>query len=235
MPIVLQSQEAGEKRTIELKNTIMELNCEEEIRQVFKMESQAVMNIPVSDGYSKAVNLIYDHVHIRTGKLVTSGLGKAGEIAHSISTLFSSTGTPAIFLHPSEAQHGDLGVLQENDVLMVVSNSGETREVIELLDLTEKMHPMMPVILICGNEQSSLAKRSAICIYTGHPEEVCPLGLAPTTSTTVMAAIGDALVVLMMKKIGFTKEEYAKRHHGGYIGNKLRNGEVDTDRRTVRG
>ena len=118
---------------------------------------------------------------------------------------------------------------------MVVSNSGETREVIELLDLTEKMHQMMPVILICGNEQSSLAKRSAICISTGHPEEVCPLGLAPTTSTTVMAAIGDALVVLMMKKVGFTKEEYAKRHHGGYIGNKLRNGEVDTDRRTMRG
>ena len=195
----------------------MELNCEEDIRQVFLTESQAIKNIPVTGQYAEAVELIFDHVHIRKGKLVTSGLGKAGEIAHSISTLFSSTGTPAIFLHPSEAQHGDLGVLQENDVLMVVSNSGETREVIELLDLTGKLYPLMPVILICGNERSNLAKRSVICIATGHPEEVCPLGLAPTTSTTVMAAIGDALVVLMMKKVGFTKEEYAKRHHGGYM------------------
>ena len=193
------------------------------------------MNIPVTDQYAEAVDLIYDHVHNRKGKLITSGLGKAGEIAHSIATLFSSTGTPAVFLHPSEAQHGDLGVLQENDVLLIVSNSGETREVIELLDLAERLYPDLPEILICSNEHSRLGKRSSICISTGHPEEVCPLGLAPTTSTTVMAAIGDALVVLMMKKIGFTKEEYAKRHHGGYIGNKLRNGEIDTDSRTVRG
>jgi arabinose-5-phosphate isomerase len=213
----------------------MDLNFKEVIRQVFLTESHAIMNIPITDQYANAVDLIFEHVHNRNGKLVTSGLGKAGEIAHSISTLFCSTGTPAIFLHPSEAQHGDLGVLQENDLLLVVSNSGETREVIELLALTEKLYPLMPVILICGNEHSSLAERSAICMPTGHPEEVCPLGLAPTTSTTVMAAIGDALVVLMMKKIGFTKEEYAKRHHGGYIGNKLRNGEVDTDSRTVRG
>ena len=179
-------------------------------------------------------DLIYEHVQKRKGKLITSGLGKAGEIAHSIATLFSSTGTPAVFLHPSEAQHGDLGVIQENDLLLVVSNSGETREVIELLDLVESLFPYLPVILITGNENSRLWARARVGLYTGHPEEVCALGLAPTTSTTVMAAIGDALVVLMMKKIGFTKEEYAKRHHGGYIGNKLRNGEIVTDRRTLR-
>lgn len=213
----------------------MKIKLEEEIRQVFIRESQAIMNIPVSDQYDEAVSLIYEHVHKRKGKLITSGLGKAGEIAHSIATLFSSTGTPSVFLHPSEAQHGDLGVLQEKDVLLIVSNSGETREVVELLDLSEKLHPGMPNILICGNEHSRLWERASICISTGHPEEVCPLRLAPTTSTTVMAAIGDALVVLMMKKIGFTKEEYAKRHHGGYIGNKLRNGEINTDRGTVRG
>ena len=213
----------------------MNNKLEEEIRQVFLTKSQAIMNIPVTDQYAEAVDLIHEHVHKRKGKLITSGLGKAGEIAHSIATLFSSTGTPAVFLHPSEAQHGDLGVLQENDVLLIVSNSGETREVIELLDLAERLYPDLPEILICSNEQSRLGKRSSICISTGRPEEVCPLGLAPTTSTTVMAAIGDALVVLMMKKIGFTKEEYAKRHHGGYIGNKLRNGEIDTDSRTVRG
>ena len=213
----------------------MKIRFEEEIRQIFETESKAIMNIPVTGQYAEAVDLIYEHVHNRKGKLITSGLGKAGETANSIAMLFSSTGTPSVFLHPSEAQHGDLGVVQENDVMLVVSNSGETREVIELLDLVESLFPSLPVILITGNEKSRLWARSRAGLYTGHPEEVCALGLAPTTSTTVMAAIGDALVVLMMKKIGFTKEEYAKRHHGGYIGNKLRNGEIDTDRRTVRG
>ncbi len=213
----------------------MKIRFEEEIRQIFETESKAIMNIPVTGQYAEAVDLIYEHVHNRKGKLITSGLGKAGETANSIAMLFSSTGTPSVFLHPSEAQHGDLGVVQENDVMLVVSNSGETREVIELLDLVESLFPSLPVILITGNEKSRLWARARAGLYTGHPEEVCALGLAPTTSTTVMAAIGDALVVLMMKKIGFTKEEYAKRHHGGYIGNKLRNGEIDTDRRTVRG
>ena len=199
---------------------------EAEVRGIFARESQAVDGIPVTGGYAVATEIIYEHVHLRKGKLVTSGLGKAGEIAHSIATLFSSTGTPSVFLHPSEAQHGDLGIIRENDVMLLVSNSGETREVVELLDLAGEFCPNMPVIIVCGNENSSLAKRSDVCLYTGHPEEVCLLGLAPTTSTTVMAAIGDALVVLMMKKIGLTKEEYAKRHHGGYIGNKLRNDRI---------
>jgi len=207
----------------------------DEIHQIFEAESQAIMKIPVNDHYAESIDLIFEHVHKRKGKLITSGLGKAGEIAHSIATLFSSTGTPAVFLHPSEAQHGDLGVIQENDILLLVSNSGETREVIELLDLVESLFPTLPVILITGNDKSRLWARARTGLYTGHPEEVCALGLAPTTSTTVMAAIGDALVVLMMKRIGFTKDEYAKRHHGGYIGYKLKNGETDTDSRTVRG
>ena len=213
----------------------MTVRLKDEIRRILDAEAQAIMNIPVTDSYAESIDLIFEHVHIRKGKLITSGLGKAGEIAHSIATLFSSTGTPSVFLHPSEAQHGDLGVIQENDILLVVSNSGETREVTELLDLVESLFSSMPVILITGNEKSRLWARARIGISTGHPEEVCALGLAQTTSTTVMAAIGDALVVLMMKRIGFTKEEYAKRHHGGYIGNKLRNGETDTDSRTVRG
>lgn len=205
-----------------------------EIRQIFLVESKAIMNIPITDQYEEAIDLIYEHIHKRKGKLITSGLGKAGEIAHSLSTLFCSTGTPAVFLHPSEAQHGDLGIMQGNDLLLLVSNSGETREVIELLDLSEKLCSGVPVILICGNANSRLGRRASICLSTGHPEEVCPLGLAPTTSTTVMAAIGDALVVLMMKRIGFTKEDYAKRHHGGYIGNILKNGKTDINSRTLR-
>lgn len=131
-------------------------------------------------------------------------------------------GPRAIFLHPSEAQHGDLGILQENDILLVISNSGKTREIIELIDLKNNLFPSVPVIVITGNENSPLAQKADYLISTGSPSEVCPLGLTPTTSTTVFAVIGDALVVLMMEKIGFTPEDYSKRHHGGYLGKKLR-------------
>ena len=149
-------------------------------------------------------------------------MGKAGQIAHNIATTFSSTGTPSIFLHPSEAQHGDLGILQENDVLLAISNSGKTREIIELIDLKNNLYPQVPVIVITGNENSPLAQKADCFILTGSPEEVCTLGLTPTTSTTMMTVIGDALVVLMMSKINFSAKDYAKRHHGGYLGMKSR-------------
>jgi arabinose-5-phosphate isomerase len=192
------------------------------INKIFEAEAIAINNIPITENYEKAVDLIYKHVHALNGKLVTSGMGKAGQVAHNIATTFSSTGTPAVFLHPSEAQHGDLGVFQKNDILLVISNSGKTREIIELLDLIKNLFPQVPVIVITGNEYGPLAKKSECTILTGKPEEVCILGLTPTTSTTVMMAIGDALVVLMMEKIGFNSEEYSKRHHGGYLGAKSR-------------
>lgn len=194
----------------------------EKIKKIFDTEAAAILSIPVSDDYEKAINLIYSHVHEKKGKLVTSGMGKAGQIAHDIATTFSSTGTPAVFLHPSEAQHGDLGVLQENDLLMAISNSGKTREIDELLILKNNLYPRIPVIVITGNEHSPLAEKADCVIFTGGPEEVCILGLTPTTSTTVMTVIGDALVVMMMEKIGFDAEGYAKRHHGGYLGMKSR-------------
>jgi arabinose-5-phosphate isomerase len=195
---------------------------EKKIRQIFDNEASAIRNIPVSDSYSKVIEIIYDHVHRKNGKLVTSGMGKAGEIAHNIATTFSSTGTPSVFLHPSEAQHGDLGILQKNDVVLAVSNSGKTREIIELIDLKNNLFPSVPVIVITSNADSPLARKSDCFILTGAPSEVCPLGLTPTTSTTVFTVIGDALVVLMMEKIGFKAEDYAKRHHGGYLGLKSR-------------
>lgn len=195
---------------------------EAKIRKIFEDEALAIKSIPVSNNFSKAVGIIYRHVHLKNGKLVTSGMGKAGEIAHNIATTFSSTGTPSVFLHPSEAQHGDLGILQKNDVLLVVSNSGKTREIIELIDLKNNLFPEVPVIVITGNGTSDLAKNSDCFILTGAPAEVCPLGLTPTTSTTVFTVIGDALVILMMEKIGFTAGDYAKRHHGGYLGTKSR-------------
>lgn len=194
----------------------------EKIRQIFEKEASAIRNIPVSDSFLKAVEIIYDHIHARNGKLVTSGMGKAGEIANNIATTFSSTGTPSVFLHPSEAQHGDLGILQKNDVILAVSNSGKTREIIELIELKDSLFPDIPVIVITGNPESPLAQMAHCSILTGAPAEVCPLGLTPTTSTTVFTVIGDALVVLMMEKIGFRAEDYAKRHHGGYLGVKSR-------------
>jgi arabinose-5-phosphate isomerase len=192
------------------------------IRKVIEHEAQAILNIPISDGFIKAIELIYSRVHIKKGKLVASGMGKAGQIALNIATTFSSTGTPAVFLHPSDSQHGDLGVVQENDVLLLISNSGKTREIIELVELANILHPKLPLIVISGNPEGVLAKTADAFINTGNPDEVCPLGLSPTTSTTVMTVIGDALVVSMMNKIGFTADDYAKRHHGGYLGDKSR-------------
>jgi arabinose-5-phosphate isomerase len=194
----------------------------EDIRKVIQQEAQAIQNIPVDDSFQKALDIIYHAVHQKHGKLIVSGMGKAGQIAINIATTFSSTGTPAVFLHPSDAQHGDLGVMQPNDALLLISNSGKTREILELVELTSRLYEHVPIIVLTGNANSELAKMADVCLYTGGPAEVCPLGLSPTTSTTVMTVIGDVLVVTMMKRIGFTVEEYAKRHHGGYLGEKSR-------------
>jgi arabinose-5-phosphate isomerase len=194
----------------------------EKVKEIFRREATAIENIPISKSFEDAISIIHKHVHEKNGKLVTSGMGKAGQIAHNIATTFSSTGTPSIFLHPSEAQHGDLGILQENDVLLAISNSGKTREIIELIDLKNNLFPQVPVIVITGNEDSPLALKADCFILTGAPTEVCTLGLTPTTSTTMMTVIGDALVVLMMSKINFSIRDYAKRHHGGYLGMKSR-------------
>lgn len=194
----------------------------EDILQVLKQEAEAIQNIPVNDSFEKAIELIEERVHRRNGKLVVSGMGKAGQIALNIATTFSSTGTPAVFLHPSDAQHGDLGVVQPNDVLLLISNSGKTREILELVDLAENLYKDLPLIVITSNTDTHLAKVADVCLETGNPKEVCILGLTPSTSTTVMTVIGDVLVVMMMKRIKFTNEEYAKRHHGGYLGDKSR-------------
>jgi len=192
------------------------------IREIIEKEAEAVRNIPLSNDFEGTVEQIHHHVHELKGKLIISGMGKVGQIAENIATTFCSTGTPAIFLHPSEAQHGDLGILQENDILLVISNSGKTREVIELIELTEILYPSIPVIAITGNENPSFRDKLDYIILTGNPKEVCPLDLTPTTSTTVMTVIGDILVVMMMEKIKFSASEYAKRHHSGYLGSKSR-------------
>ena len=195
----------------------------DEIKALLDHESNAISQIPATDSFLKARDLIYQRVHKMNGKLICSGMGKAGQIAVNIATTFSSTGTPAVFLHPSDAQHGDLGVIQQNDVLLLISNSGKTREIIELVGLAGDLFPDLPLIVISGSTDSDLAAKADVMLHTGNPQEVCPLGLTPTTSTTTMTVIGDVLVVIMMKKIGFTTADYARRHHGGYLGDKSRN------------
>ena len=201
------------------------MDVKESMRAILRAESKAILNIPVTDNYEKAVDIIVERVHHRGGKVVTSGMGKAGQIAMNIATTFSSTGTPAVNLHPSEAQHGDLGVLQPNDVVLLISNSGKTREIMELVPLLHGLYAGIPTIVITGAPDSPLAEAADVALFTAAEPEVCPLGLTPTTSTTMMTVIGDVLVVNVMERIGFSPSEYAKRHHGGYLGQAARSKE----------
>lgn len=192
------------------------------MRAIIEAESRALSQIPVTDDYARAVGLIVQRVWNGHGKLVVSGMGKCGQIAMNIATTFCSTGIPAVNLHPAEAQHGDLGILQPGDVMLLLSNSGKTREILELVDLAHNLYAGVPVIVITGKADSPLALMADVTLWTGGAPEVCPLGLTPTTSTTMMTVIGDVLVVNTMLATGFTREQYALRHHGGYLGNQAR-------------
>ena len=192
------------------------------IRDLIDREIEGIRNIPVDDTIIRAVAMMHEAVHVRGGKIVVAGLGKAGQIGHNIATTLSSTGTTAVFLHPTEAQHGDLGILQRHDLLFLISNSGKTREILELIPLARRLCPDVPVIALTGHPENDLGTMSDLCLSTGYPQEVCPLGLTPTTSTTVMTVLGDILVVMLMRKIGFTRADYAMRHHSGYLGQKSR-------------
>ncbi len=192
------------------------------IGNILRHEAEAILNIPTGGEYDRALELLYEHTHNRGGKIIMSGMGKAGQIAVNMSTTFCSTGSPSVFLHPAEAQHGDLGVIQPNDIMILISNSGKTREIVEIVALAKDLYSSLPIIVITSDPNSQLAKIADVVLATGNPREVCVLGLTPTTSTTVMTVIGDILVVTLMKRIGFTSQDYAKRHHGGYLGNKSR-------------
>jgi arabinose-5-phosphate isomerase len=191
------------------------------IRDVLAAEVAAIQSIPDDNPFVECVSLFLESKH-RGGKLVISGVGKAGEVGKKMATTFCSVGLPSVFLHPLEAQHGDLGILHEQDVLLLISNSGKTREVIELEWLARRLHKCLKVITMTGNTESELANKSDYVLSTGGPKEVCPLGLAPTTSTTTMVVIGDVLAVLVVHISGYGADDYALRHHSGYLGQKSR-------------
>lgn len=189
-------------------------------REILLQESEAIKNIPLDNNLEIALEWLGNC----KGKVVASGMGKAGIIARKIASTFASTGTPAIFLHPGEAQHGDLGILGHKDLLLVFSNSGKTREVLELIFLAKELHPGIKVIGITSNPNTAISNEADLILSIGEMKEVCPLEMAPTTSTTAMLALGDVLCMLVMEEKGITKEDFQKRHHGGYLGEKIRRG-----------
>ncbi|MBX7259200.1 MAG: KpsF/GutQ family sugar-phosphate isomerase, partial [Candidatus Hydrogenedentes bacterium] len=152
------------------------------------------------------------------GRVVASGMGKAGQIAHKVSTTLASTGTPSFYMHPAEALHGDLGMLHADDILLMFSNSGESREVTELLPFVRMIGAR--VIAITGNPRSTLAAHSELVLSIGNLGEACPLGLAPSATTTAMLALGDALALCLMKRREFKVDDYARLHPGGALGMK---------------
>ena len=155
------------------------------------------------------------------GKLFTTGIGKAGYIARKAASTFSTTGTPSVFLHPAESSHGDVGVISKDDVLLAYSNSGKTREVIETV-LFSKALGVKSVISISSTADNPLGEEADLVLPIGKIEEACPYGLTPTSSTGAMIALSDALALVIMEERGFTRENWAERHHGGYLGKKSR-------------
>jgi arabinose-5-phosphate isomerase len=186
-------------------------------RRVLDIEARAVQAlIQRLDGdFSDAVDLLY---HCK-GKVVVSGMGKSGLIGQKIAATMASTGTPSFFLHPAEGLHGDLGMLARSDVLIAISNSGETQEILQLLPFMERMG--VPVVSIVGRIGSTLAKNSAVALDVSVAEEACPMGLAPTASTTATLAMGDALAVALLEKRGFKEQDFAQFHPGGTLGRRL--------------
>jgi arabinose-5-phosphate isomerase len=205
---------------------LLEFDLTDAIKALLKAEAQAILSIPADNPFDACVQRFLESA--RTGgKVVVSDVGKAGGVGAKIATTLCSVGVPSIFLHPLEAQHGDLGVLGQHDCLLLVSNSGKTREVLELTHLARRIHPSLHLSTITGKADSPLALASDLVLWTGDPPEVCPLGLAPTTSATAMAVIGDVLVVRAVHLGAFTKGDYALRHHGGYLGDAAKQSRAD--------
>ncbi len=187
-------------------------------RKVLEIEAKALAELV--DRLDQSFNLALEILFSCRGRVVVTGMGKSGLIGQKISATFSSTGTPSFFLHPAEALHGDLGSLVRNDVLVALSYGGETEELLRLLETVKRL--AIPLITLTGNEKSTLAAASDVVIDVGIRQEACPLGLAPTASTTAMLAMGDALAMALLEKRGFKEEEYAALHPAGRLGVKLR-------------
>jgi arabinose-5-phosphate isomerase len=186
-------------------------------RRVLKIEAQAIQDVlsRLDATFEKAVDLLF----ACKGRVVLAGMGKSGLVARKISATFSSTGTPSFFLHPAEALHGDLGMLARGDTLIAVTYGGETEEIIHLLEALKRLE--IPLITLTGNLKSTLAESSDIALDVSVKEEACSLNLAPTASTTVAMAVGDALAVSLLERRDFRHDDFAALHPAGRLGKKL--------------
>ncbi len=186
-------------------------------RRVLRIEAQALSDLAdrVDGDFTRAVEVLLSC----KGRVVITGMGKSGLICQKIASTMASTGTPAFFLHPAEGIHGDLGMLMKGDVVIAVSNSGETDEIVRILPVIKRMG--LPLIAMSGNSHSALRRAGDVFLDISIREEACPLGLAPTASTTATLAMGDALAVALLVRRGFKEEDFALFHPGGSLGRKL--------------
>ncbi|MBN2035250.1 MAG: KpsF/GutQ family sugar-phosphate isomerase [Chitinispirillaceae bacterium] len=186
-------------------------------RQIVRKEILALEKMVAGLGpsFDAAVELMYSI----SGKVLASGLGKSGIVASKVAATLSSTGTPALFLHPVEALHGDIGIVQNNDIGLLFSNSGETKEVLDVLQAFKRIG--IPTIAATGRMRSSLARYADVALDASVTEEACPLGLAPTSSVIVALALGDALAASLMRRRGFSEDDYSRLHPSGTLGKKL--------------
>ena len=184
---------------------------------VIQVEAEAISSLAkqINDDFISACKLLFSCV----GRVIVVGMGKSGHIAGKIAATLASTGTPAFFVHPGEASHGDLGMITKQDVILVLSNSGETEEILKILPLIKRLG--IPLIAMTGNPLSTLAKDATIHINVSVEQEACPLGLAPTSSTTAALVMGDALAISLLEAKGFTRDDFALSHPGGSLGRRL--------------
>jgi len=186
-------------------------------KRVIEIEAQAISALAsrMNDDFVTACTLLQNCV----GKVVVCGMGKSGHIGHKIAATLASTGTPSFFMHPGEANHGDLGMLSKGDVLLAISNSGETAELVNLLPIVKRLN--VPVIAMTNSVTSSLGQHADVVLNISVEKEACSLGLAPTSSTTATLVMGDALAVALLDRKGFTSDDFALSHPGGSLGRKL--------------
>lgn len=185
--------------------------------ETFQIEAAAVAGLAARTGpnFAQAVGLVLS----TTGRVVVMGMGKSGHVGRKIAATLASTGTPALFVHPAEASHGDLGMVTAHDVVLMISNSGESQEINAILPVLKRLG--VPLIAMTGNGQSSMAQHANIWLNSAVDKEACPLNLAPTASTTAQMALGDALAVALLDARGFRAEDFARSHPGGALGRKL--------------
>lgn len=186
-------------------------------RKVLELESRAILNlIPrLDEGFDRAIEIL----HGCQGRIVVTGMGKSGLIGLKIAATFNSTGAPSLFLHPAEAVHGDIGMVVPGDAVLAISHSGETQEILRLLELIRRLD--VPLISLTGNHASTLARYSQVVLDVRIDEEASPIGLVPTASTTAALAMGDALAMALLEKRGFTPSDFARYHPGGRLGTQI--------------